>query len=424
VTKRFSLGFVSLIVVAATLATLCSGIRAHAAPPPIKIGVIVPLTGVSAPSGQAMKAAIELAAKIVNEGNSKDLAPLPLTQSAGLPNLGGAQIEPIFADSQGSPSVGQTQAVRLVTQEHVVALFGSYQSGVTKTTSEVAERYGIPFVCGDSVAAELTARGYKTFFRVTPAITEFAKVYIAFFDDLKKQGKNIKTIAVVHENTDYGTAVGDAMEAVTKGTPYQIVARIPYTASATDLSAEVNQLKAKKPDAVLFASYTSDSILFAKTMNELGFTAPAIIGDDSGFVDGTFLKTSASIMEGAMSRSSWAPPKPGTPAYKINQMYKAMGYDFDTFEAAARDMQGFWVLMDAINRAKSTNSDAIIAALKATNLSPQQLMLPYHGVKFDDKGQNVEGAAIMEQIQNGKYVVIWPSSFAQAKLEWPFVGKK
>ena len=413
--------FVPLILVASVSSL---GPRARGADQIVKIGAIVPLTGVAAPSGQGMKAAIELAAKIINDGH-RELTPLPLTSSPGLPGLGGAKLEVIFADSQGKPDVGQTQAIKLIEQDHVVALFGSYQSSVTKTTSAAAERYGIPFVCGDSVLAELTERGYKTFFRVTPAIAEFARLYVEFFDDVRKtQHKNIKTIAVVHENTDYGTSVGEALEAVVKGTPYQVVANIPYTASTTDVTAEVNQLKAKKPDVVIFASYTSDSILYAQTMNNLGFKPAAIIGDDSGFVDGAFVKNAGPLMEGAMSRSSWAPPKRGTNAFRVNEMYKAMGYDFDTYESAARDIQGFWVLADAINRAKSTEPAAIIKALQATNLSATQVILPYKGVKFDAKGQNVEGAGGMEQIIDGKYVFVWPAKFAQAKLVWPFVGKK
>jgi hypothetical protein len=80
----------------------------------IKIGCIYPLTGNAASAGPPAKAAVELAAEIVN-GPSPELKDIPLAEAAGLPHLGGAKIEPINADHQGNPSVGQNQTLRLIT---------------------------------------------------------------------------------------------------------------------------------------------------------------------------------------------------------------------------------------------------------------------------------------------------------------------
>ena len=110
------------------------------------------------------KAAIETAVEIINNGNPA-LGNLPVTKNAGLTGLGGAKVEVVFADNQGSPATGQNQALRLITEEKVVALTGAYQSGITLTASAIAEKYGIPFVNGELVAANLTERGFKWFFR-------------------------------------------------------------------------------------------------------------------------------------------------------------------------------------------------------------------------------------------------------------------
>ena len=75
-------------------------------------------------------------------------------------------------------------------------------------------------------------------------------------------------------------------------------------------------------------------------------------------------------------------------------------------------MQGFLVLADAINRAGSTDPAKIQAALKATDLKPDQLIMGYKGVKFDDKGQNVLAASLMIQMQDGEYVPVWPKERA------------
>src|SRR3974390_3684420 len=101
-----------------------------------------------------------------------------------------------------------------------------------------------------------------------------------FFPDMKKAGKKVDTIAVVNENTDYGTSVADAIVDEAKKANVPVSIRIPYSASSTDVSAQLLQLKEKQPDAVIFISYTADSILYMKTMKNLDYTPPMVIGDD------------------------------------------------------------------------------------------------------------------------------------------------
>src|ERR1700726_2863561 len=153
----------------------------------VKIGGIYPLSGNAASAGTHSKAAIETAVEIINNAHP-ELGNLPLAKNAGLAGLGGAKVEVVFADNQGSPAVGQNQALRLITEEKVVALNGAYQSGVTLTASAISEKYGIPFLTGESVAANLTERGFKWFFRTTPIATDFAKVYFDFLTDMKAAG--------------------------------------------------------------------------------------------------------------------------------------------------------------------------------------------------------------------------------------------
>src|SRR6478609_210658 len=106
----------------------------------VKIGVIYPLSGNAASAGVHGKAAIETAIDIINNAHP-ELGNLPLAKNAGLAGLGGAKIEAVFADNQGNPATGQNQALRLITEEKVAAVFGSYQSGVTLTSSAIAEKY-------------------------------------------------------------------------------------------------------------------------------------------------------------------------------------------------------------------------------------------------------------------------------------------
>src|SRR3978361_881932 len=84
----------------------------------VRIGVIYPLTGAAASSGAEMKNALELAADIVNNG-AKGIPDLPFSAGGGLPGLKGAQVRLVFADHQGNPQTGATEAERLISQEKV-----------------------------------------------------------------------------------------------------------------------------------------------------------------------------------------------------------------------------------------------------------------------------------------------------------------
>ncbi|MFO1108979.1 MAG: ABC transporter substrate-binding protein [Bradyrhizobium sp.] len=151
-------------------------------------------------------------------------------------------------NNQGSPATGQNQALRLITEEKVVALTGAYQSGITLTVSAIAEKYGIPFVNGESVAPVLTERGFKWFFRTTPIATDFAKVYSDFLADMKAAGATESdSIALVHDNTEYGSSVANTLTTVFKEKGIANIIDVAYPANATDVQSQVLQLKERSP---------------------------------------------------------------------------------------------------------------------------------------------------------------------------------
>jgi len=386
----------------------------------VKIGVIYPLTGNAASAGQSAKDAVNLGAEIVNTAHP-DLKALPLGATAGLPNLGGAKIELDEADHQGNPQVGQQQTLRLITQDHVVAMLGSYHSSVSLVATAAAERQGIPFLVADSVALNITGRGFKWTFRTTPIASDFARAYAGFLSDLRKSGQKIHNIAIVNENTDYGTSVAGSILEAAKAANIKVAAQIPYNANSSDVSAQVIQLKTLQPDVVIFVSYTADTILYFRTMKNLDYLPPIIIGDDAGFSDPTFIPNVGDLAQGAINRSAFDIGKPDSNSYIVNQMFKAK-YGRDLDDTSARWMQGFLVLADAINRAGSTEPDKIQAALQATDLKADQLMIGYNGVKFDGTGQNTLASTFLIQLQGKQYVSIWPTSLATGKLELPMRG--
>src|ERR1700733_14027621 len=315
--------------IAAAIAVVSAFAIAAQAADAVKIGAIYPLTGNAASAGQSEKDAITLATEIINNAHP-EMKNLPLGATAGLPNLGGAKLELDEADHQGNPQVGQQQTLRLITEDHVAAMLGSYHSSVTLVATAIAERQGVPFVVADSVAANITTRGFKWTFRVTPIAPDFAKAYADFLTEGKKSGRKVDTTAVVNENTDYGSSVSASVLDAAKAANINVGAHIAYSANSSDVSAQVLQLKTMQPDAVIFVSYTADIILYFKTMKNLDYLPPVIIGDDAGFSDPSFVPNVGYLAQGAVNRSAFDIGKPGTNSYLVDQMFKAKyGRDLD-----------------------------------------------------------------------------------------------
>jgi branched-chain amino acid transport system substrate-binding protein len=414
VTRRVFAGGAALVVLGLAMGA--------AAQQPVKIGAIYPLSGNSASAGNYSKQAIELGVEVVNNGNADLAKILPLAKGGGLPGLGGAKIQMVFADNQGTPAAGQNQALRLISEEKVAAIIGAYQSGITVTASAIAERHGIPFVTAESVAANLTERGFKWFFRVTPVAIDFARAYSEFLREQKAAGQKVGSIALVHENTEYGNSVASVIAEQFAKDGLSVTQKIAYSANSSDVQPQVLQLKEKNPDVAIFISYTSDAILYTKTMKEVNWKPGIMIADNAGFNDPAFVKSLGSSVEGLVNRSTFAGGKPGSVPYVFNELYKKKTGGDDLDDVSARALEGFMVLADAINRAGSTDPAKIRDALKATNLPAAQMVTGYEGVKFDDKGQNVLASTLVTQMRGGKYVAIWPKARATDQIILPYKG--
>jgi branched-chain amino acid transport system substrate-binding protein len=401
------------------LAAVLATAPAHAADP-VKIGVILPLTGNSASAGLAAKDAIELGAEIINTAHP-ELKAMPLGATAGLPNLGGAKIELDEADHQGNPQIGQDETTRLITQNRVAVMLGAYHSSVALAATAVAERQAVPFLVADSVAANITARSFKFTFRTTPIAPDFGKAYAQFIIDVNKSGRKVGSIAVVSENTDYGMSVSASILDAAEAANINVAAHLTYNPDSADVSAQVLQLKAVDPDAVIFVSYTADSILYFQTMKKLDYLPPIVIGDDAGFSDPRFIADAGALAQGVLDRSAFDIGKPGSNSFIVNKLYHDR-YGRDLDDTSARWMQGLFVLADAINRAGSIEGEKIREALNETELKPEQLMIGYHGVKFDDTGQNTLASTFLIQLKGKQYVAVWPENLTTDRLELPMKG--
>lgn len=387
----------------------------------IKIGAIQPMSGSVAAMGADSKAALELAADIIN--NKYEDLDLPFAKTEGLPNLGGAKIQVVIGDHQGDPNVARAETERLITQEKVVVMTGSYHSAASGTGTEVAERYGIPFVIDSSSSPTLTERGLKWTFRVWPHDGMFVAAIFDYADKISKEkGDPVKTVGIFAEDTLFGHDSAKLAEQNAQRLGWTVVANVTYRANTTSLTSEVQKLKAANPDFIFGASYISDAILFVKTLKQLNYVPKLFIGNDTGYSDPNFAKSVGADALGFMTRATsnvdLGAKKPVLA--KINELFKQRtGRNLS--DTAAGCFSTLFVVADAINRAGSTDPEAIRKALLETDLPADAVILPaLQGVKFDPKThQNERISPLILQIQDGQFVTIYPDNMATKKPIYP-----
>jgi branched-chain amino acid transport system substrate-binding protein len=412
---------------------------AGAAVEEVKIGVIYPLTGGAAAAGRELVAGAELAAEIANKA-MPDIG-MAMAKQAGIQSMGGAKIKLIIKDHEGNPTLGADLAKKLILDDKVHGLLGCYHSSVTKTVSAVAEQYGVPMINGSSTSPALTTRGFKWFWRTTPHDKWFTKDLFELLVGLtegKVQGvakidkAELMTLASACEKTEWGSHVSELIKAMAKEYDFKLRKSILYTAKSADLSSEVRSLKAARPDAMLFASYTSDAILMVKTLKAQKAMPKIIWGQNAGFEKPEFRKTLGNSIEGILTRTVFLPKVVEIKALagQVNTLYKAKTGN-DLGGASARAFTGLQTWVHVLEQAGSTEPQMIQKAANSIKIPGSELVVPWAGIQFsttgDELGQNVLGSGLIGQYQVGSdgqigLEIVYPFDVSSADMIYPFKG--
>jgi branched-chain amino acid transport system substrate-binding protein len=380
----------------------------------IKVGILKPLTGPASSIGQKYKLAHMFAAEEINA-------------NGGIKSMGGAKIKLVFGDSESKPEVGISETERLINSEKVSAIIGAFQSSVTLPTTQISERYGVPYIVPNSTSNAITERGFKYTFRVGQKAEWYSVWQFGFIVDAgKKSGIKVKSVGLIYEDTEWGVSTSDAWKRWLKanGSKYgmKTVADLSYAHGTADLTSVVAKLKASNPDLIMAASYTPDAILISKTMKSLRF-APNIAfeGSAAGHSDTAFIKGIGPLAEGVFSFAGWSADlkKPGVKEFYEKLTAKVGKENFVWMQAYC--YASMYVLKDALERAGSADRNKIRDALASTNITEGPAMilpLPQNKITFDKNGQ-LETSAVMSQVQNGKFVSVWPFDIAASKMIWP-----
>ncbi|MES2960361.1 MAG: branched-chain amino acid ABC transporter substrate-binding protein [Pseudomonadota bacterium] len=242
----------------------------------VKIGHVAPTSGAIAHLGKdnengARMAIDELNAKGVTIGGKK------------------AKFELLAEDDAGDPKQGTAAAQKLVDSK-VNGVIGHLNSGTSIPASKIYSDAGIPQISPSATNPKFTRNGYKTTFRVVADDVHLGGTLGKY---AVKQLKG-KSIAVIDDRTAYGQGVADEFEKGVKGAGGKTVAREFTNDKATDFTAILTSIKAKKPDVVFFGGMDAVAGPMLRQMKQLGISAKFMGGD--GICSGELPKLAAGTM--------------------------------------------------------------------------------------------------------------------------------
>jgi len=393
--------FLTAAGAAATVAGFPAIVRAQARE--VKIGYLLPVTG-----PLAYEAGLAL--------NGLTLAVDEINATGGIKSLGGAKITMMPGDTQNKVELGNSEASRLIDQG-AVAIIGPFSSLVAFSVRQVTEKNKTPFLLLAAVADNLTEGGLKYTFRMQPNGKAMATLTVSnMFEMARNANVPIKRVAMMHEEGNFGTTMGNHVEAFSKTMGYELVQRIPYNLRSPDLTSELSKVKASRPDLLIVSGYYGDSKLIAETASKLRIGVSALVGlANAAYSNPKFIAENRELTEQLFDGNYWYNPQ----SARAKAVFEAYQKKFGS-TMANHGVQGYqvtFVLKDSLERAASTDRDKIRDAIAKTNLTDQ--ILTQDAIRFDDSGEGINATPALIQVQNGKPVVVGPARFAEAKPVFP-----
>jgi branched-chain amino acid transport system substrate-binding protein len=371
----------------------------------LKVGVLLPRSGLLAQAGQACQRGADIAPKLLADM--------------------GMRIELMSADTESSVETARAQAEKLI-QNGAQVVVGAFDSGQTIAALSVCEQHGVPLVINIASAPPITEQGYKTVFRNFPTSGALAKNGLALMKDLfQASGTTPKTAVLLYANDTFGQAGKAALDAVfpTLDMPFKLLESISYDPNAQDLAVEVTKAKATGAELALVTTRSKDAIMMVREMVKQRWEPMGLISPGSpGMYDEQFYKVLGKYADYAITVLPWYDPK-SEMAQAVEAAFKAQ-FPGDRFEGYAFNVgftfEAILVAADAFKRAGSGDPAALLAALRTTHI--EQHMMVGAPIGFDAKGQNNGVASAAIQNRGQKPVVILPAAAAEEKPVFPVPG--
>ncbi|MDH0685307.1 ABC transporter substrate-binding protein [Achromobacter animicus] len=368
---------------------------------PIKVGVLHPVTGALAYSGQQCRLGALLAIEDINK-------------AGGIKSLGGAPLQAVLGDAQSRPEAGSAE-VEKMNEAGVSAIVGAYASAICLATTQTAAKYNLPHVVDVGVADQIVERGLKNTFRFGPgyrACSERAILDLAALNDAA--GKPAKTVMIVHEDSLFGTGTAALLAKSLPQHGFEVKEIVKHPNPTRDFNNIVLRMRSVNPDIVIPANYYNEYALLLRAMKQQKVQPKAIYSVLGGAASSyKFLKEFPDIANGIIDCNHWFNPKDARVApLKARVEEKGAFFSYEVFMTYTAML----LLADALERAKSADRAAIIDALAASTF--QDNLMPYGPTKFVN-GQNTGAQPLLTQVIGGDIKVIFPAEYRQADAVFP-----
>lgn len=360
----------------------------------IIVGSIHPLTGSMAYEGQALVNAQQIAVDQINAQGG----------------IHGKKLVLKTADSLGT-SAGAASAAQKLINSGAVVLTGTYTSSSAQVVSRMAEKGKVPFVVTVAATETLLTNGYQYSFRIQPSVAVFSRNFIEYFKSIKTDDMN--TVALIYENSNYGTGIADYITAHIEETGLEIVGSISYAATTSTLSSEVTKLASLKPDVLIPIGYFSDQSMLMKEILERDIHFNTIIGVANGaFSDSKFTDTYGTKVDGVFDINYRYNPNAERTQKLLDEYKERYGEEIPV--CAIYGYESIMLIADALMRAEEISPKALRDSLADSQYTDH--VLPQKTVIFDEAGENINAAGVLIQIQNGKQVIVYPKEYAEGKI--------
>ncbi len=341
----------------------------------IKIGLIVPLTGDVKTFGESAKNGFLMA---IEEYSKK----------------GKYTIIPVIADDRNDPTEGANAALKLITQDKVIAISGPLTSKVAIPVSDIANNHKIPMITGTATNPKVTVYEGKRKPYVFRAcfIDPFQGTVAANFalKDIKA-----KTAAVLYDvGNDYSKGLAEYFKTTFTKANGSIVAYESYQKDDVDFSALITKVQVKKPDVIYLPDYYNKVALIARQIREKGMKSVLIGGD--GWDSPELLKIAGSSIEGGYFTNHYSSDRKDPVSEAFIKLYREKHRVIpDTFAALSYDATS--MLLKAIDNSKTKKPEDIIRYLST--------LKNYNGITgkitFDKNGDAVKSVVILKVDKNG-----------------------
>jgi branched-chain amino acid transport system substrate-binding protein len=388
-----------LMGAAATAATFAAPAILSAEGGTLKVGVLLPLSGLQAGIGQDCHRAVDVAPAIL--------------KSMGLPEL-----TIMNGDTESNVDTARARAEKLIS-EGAQLLVGAFDSGHTTAIAQVAEQKGIPLIINIAAAPAITEQGYKFVFRNFPTAPMIVGNALA---DQKEvfaiAGASPKSVVFMHVNDTFGTAMAKGIGATIPkfDMPYTIAQEIAYDPAARELSVEIAKAKATGAEALMVVSRLNDAILLTREMVKQRWSPMAILSMGPGWNENDYFKTLGKLANGPMNFIPWYDPTKKLTKHLMGALAKAHS-DINMNEKHVYTFEALLTAADAFKRADGTDPRALVNAIRTTNITDNISIGP--GIQFNEKGQNDKLRTGAIQNRAGKFVVIAPKAQSEAEPELP-----